>query len=291
MALATTRKQLREDVSALLRLRRQGTVAAVSAASPHYVDVPSLGQALPQSLAPIAAYLVKGDYSDLRRITDYDAVLGRVFFAGSTNPFTLGEVVHVYFILQPDEWNLLINTALAKLFTTTLHTIAPPTLSDNKSDYSLPAWVSSREQVQRVVVRRAPTGQPIREAEHPAWSVIVGDNQATLLLHAPIAVDASTSLVVHLRKPYDKLASDAATTTCPEPLARAAVKVEALRMLWHLMGEEEAKRMFGSELQLAMSELAEAKARHMPKMLPQPLTSPQAFAGPELPYPPLAWRW
>jgi hypothetical protein len=291
VAETITRKQLREDVSALLRLRWRGTVSAVSAAAPHYVDVPDLGFLIPQSAAPIANYLAKDDLSAVRRVTDYDASLARVYFAGSTQPFAVNDVVHVYLILTPADWNLAIDQALRNLFVTVFYSIAPPTLSETKTDYTLPTWVSSREQVQKVVIRTAPTGQPVVEREHPAWSVNVDGNAATLLLHTPLKVDANTSLVVHLRKPYDKLASDAATTTCPEPLARAAVKVEALRMVWHLMGEEEAKRLFGSELQIAMAELAEAKARFMPKLLPQPLVSPQRFLGPEFAFPPTWGRW
>ena len=287
MAETISRRVLREAVSHELKLRYRGTASAVGASSLTVVEFSDL---FSEAMAPLAAYFVEAedDNVDFRRVLDFDDVTGvitanRALPAGLAN----GNLVDLYFIITPVDWNSAAMDAIRKLYFTDRITIPPVS---GESLYAIPeGWLQRRGQVERIVFRWTSNDRD-QEIDAASYDLIEDANAVSILFGALPTEDVSSfSIIVEGRHFYEELATDAATTTCPKQLAKAQLKVDALRRVWAVMGEAEAKKMFETEMKQAQLELLDAKKLHVPQTQVSPVHVQRAQPGPEMAM--TSYRW
>jgi len=259
---------------------------------PFTIDVAAVGDLIPQSEAPISAYIWElGEAEEnFARITAYDAATNRLTLNRDPG-LAANDAVDIYLILTTVDWNAAINKALPRLFRVERVSITPVS---GEPEYALagPApWLIAREQIEAVKIRKTDGTTLLYEEAYPAWELSLTDNQATLRLHTLPEDVTDVLFIIEGRRFYDRLAFDSDTTTCPDELVKAAVRVEALSTIWSLMGMEAAKSMFGEELGLALNELGDAKRRFLPRVTPHPIQFPAPYVGPELALRPNEFRW
>jgi hypothetical protein len=290
------RQALRETVSRGLRLRVRGTVANKVVGPPVTIDVSAVGGLISQSGAPISAYVWRAsgtpDFSDIARITDYTAADGELTLSRDLNPvLSNGDTVDVFSILSPEDWNLVCDDAMENLGRNIRITVAP---SSGVAEYDLTTtntWLTRRNQVESVLVRRTDGTNLLYEEPYSAYTLLENDNALTLQLHTVPSDLTNLSIIVLAKRYYATFATDAATTSCPDVLARAAVRVEALRMIYVLMGEENAKGLFATELAESLDALEDAKREFLPRVKPIPIHFPVPYEGPDLAMQVEDWRW
>ena len=299
MAETITRQALREEVSTELQLRVLGTGTGYSDGPPVVLTVADLSDRFSEALSPIAAYLTPDSGTTVRRIIDFVAVTGvcRLNRAASSS---FNAALECYFILMPSDWDEILNLALRRLFfrdNVAWTGSTNPKLNASVSLYALPSghdWLQTTQQVERVFFRKATTtnGDPWTEDQDvPQYSLVQDANSISLLAPSIPSDITDLSLIIEAKHAYEELATDGATPTCPSPLAKASVKVEALRRIWALMGEEKAKSMFGAEMKNAESELLDAKKQWVKQVVPVPVSLDRVFRGPETAAPTGGFRW
>ncbi|MEM3169956.1 MAG: hypothetical protein QW838_04210 [Candidatus Nitrosotenuis sp.] len=130
MAETVTRKVIREEVAAELRLRFPGTISGSAGTSATMVEASDL---FSEAQAPLAAYLVREDTAlTTRRITSFTPGTGAMTLNRSGITDGAGAI---YLILTPLDWNRAINLALRSQYFTDRLYITPVA---DQSLYSLP---------------------------------------------------------------------------------------------------------------------------------------------------------
>lgn len=284
MAETTTRQALREAASSDLKLRFRGTA---SGSSGDKVTVADFSDLWSEAMAPLAAYLTPEASVAFRRIVDFDPGSGLVTLNRDS---VANGAVDLHLILTPVDWNELIDLALRSLYFVDRTEETPLT---GVSSYTLTAtWIQTVQQIERVIFQ-SESGTPIWTDEDDAGSFkkIQDANAVTLLFGYMPDTLTGLKIIVEARHFYEVLANDAATTTCPVQLARAAVKVEALRRVWHILGEKDAKAQFGQEMTQAELRLLDEKRLHVQQSNPSPLHVEGAKPGPEMAMGSSGYRW
>lgn len=268
-------------------MRAQGAVATV--VGPTRAIVPAVGDIFSAARAPLAHYIWKhgsSDFSDVRRIIRYDELTGEIEVNRDIT-LVANDVVSVYQVLTPEDWNNAIRDGLAGEYFIDRYSV---TLVSAQTEYTLPTWIQVPMQVEDVRMRYVSTADVVEESA-PGYSLVNATNAVTLNLHhIPADLTGKTAIVV-ARRYYAELASDAATTTCPTPLAMATTKVEALRLAWRLLGDEQAKKLFGQEMSDALSDLQKARSRWVPRVSRSSLSLDSRFQGPDFAVKIGEWPW
>lgn len=279
MSETITRQLIREEASADLKLRFRGTGSGSAGAA---ITVVEFSDLFTESLAPLAAYLSPaGAPESFRRI---------VSFADATGLLALNRAsvadgpVDAHFILSGQDWIDCINSALRTLYYTDRVSITPV---DGQSLYPLQtdaAWLHSEHQIEKVKYRWTPTGSPtwIHEQDAAVLDIIEDGNTVDLLFGAMPAFSSDLSIFIEGRHYYEDLATEATTTTCPEQLIKAATKLAALRKVWSIIGEDEAKAMFQKEMAEAEGELIDEKKRHIKQVEQRTFRKDKAQDGPQM---------
>ena len=292
MADSTSLQEIVEAVSRDLRLRMRGTASSVDTTG-NTLIIGEIASITPQSQSPVSSFLSKVDGSSVRRITNYLATTGVITYyqdpgVGADDPFANGDFLDVYSLLLPDDYKRAANRALANLFVIHRELITP---IDGQNEYPLPAWVSLREQLQDILIRYNQGDNFVRESSFGGYTVNVSDGETMLLLHTIPSGLSGMSYVAVLRRYYDPLELMTDRTACPRQLIMAGTKYEALQAIWNMLGEEPARKMFGSEYQDALAHYTEKKLRFLPRATSVPLTLPQQFIGPEFAFRNNDGRW
>jgi hypothetical protein len=288
MSETITRQLIREESSAQIKVRFRGTGSGSAGAN---ITVVEFSDIFTESLAPLAAYLSPaGDPTNFRRITGFTDTTGAIVLNRAS---VANGPVDAHFILTGQDWIDCINQSLRSLYFTDRVTIAPV---DGQSLYPLQAdapWLHSEHQIEKLKFRWTPAGSPawISEQDAVVLDIIEDGNTLDLLFGAmPDATDATLSIFIEGRHYYEDLATEAATTTCPEQLIKAQTTVFALRKIWSIMGEREAKAMFQQELADAEGLLVDEKKRHIDQVEARPFRVDKAQSGPDMAMP-ANYRW
>ena len=292
--MAITKQAIREEVSLGLRLRVRGSVTSYSAGPPTTLVLQAVGDLMPQSAAPIASYAIKkGVPGDFPRVTNYVADTATLTLSRDPG-WSDGDAVDIYSILTPADWDEAIERARARLYRLVRIQV---NLADNQPEYSLAGlapWLIAREQIEEVRIRKTDGTADdllLYEEAYPAWELELDDNIAKLRLHALPSDTADVVVIIVARRFYEKMDTDQSTFGGSDFLIKSATKVEALRTIWALMGEKEAKDMFANEFAEALNDLADAKRHFLPQVSPRAIQVATPFTGPELAVRPGQWRW
>lgn len=275
MAETTTRQALREAASSDLKLRFRGTATGSSGTEVTVVDFSDLWS---EAMAPLAAYLNPESNDDFRRIDNFDPSTGLI----TLNRASVADgLVDLHLILTPVDWNEAINTALGSLY------FVDRTEETPLSGISLyvlgAAWIQTRKQIERVMFEWEEGSEPwTNQEDAPSYRILEDANAISLMFGVIPQNLTNLKIVVEARHYFEELATDAATTTCPEQLAKAAVTVEALRRIWHILGEKEAKAQFGLEMRVAEERLVDKKKQHVSQSQVSPLHVDRRQDGPDM---------
>jgi hypothetical protein len=258
MAVTTTRQQAKEAAADMLGLFLTATVDAVSGTS---VTITKLLDAAPDSDRMKNAFITK-DGAVFRRITVGPDGSGVCTISQAISGLIADDTVGIYWLLNPEEWNNLVDEVLTSLYRVRRATI---TLVDETNEYALESVttptgdIQAQTQILGFVFRETSTSN-ILEEDAAAVRIIEDDNGITLhLTRLPEQGNANLSLEVVYRSYYSALATDSTTTNCPYPLFVRALEVAALHKLVKRYGNKGVKAMFGMEMVIAERELARLK--------------------------------
>ena len=268
-----TKLAIIEAVSQDLKLRWRGTATAAAGTT---MTVPEIADIFSEALAPLAAYIAPVGNTGHRRIADFDASTG-IVTTNRAHGFT-PTAMDVWLILTPLDWREIVDDALAALYFTDRVSINPAV---GQSLYPTGAdWLQRRQQVEGLYYHIV-TGNVIDEKPVPSYSLIQDADSVSININV-IPTDVSgLTFVVEARHFYEPLASDTDTTTCPAPLVKAQTKLEAMRRVWTVMGEREAKMLFESELRETERELLDKKKQFISQTQTSPLHVERPQPGPE----------
>lgn len=177
---------------------------------------------------------------DIRPIRVTDEDLGVTGYVPSTGGLTwaralddapgAGDEFELHRLMDPDELDRRINTAITRLHYLNEETI---TVVSGQREYALSdyAWLTRRSQVVDVLWVRGSTA--LKKTYPPVNWFRVEEDAGDLTLHIePYALETGgQQMVLVAERPYAELATDAATTDCPEDWIRAAAIVEIYNWL------------------------------------------------------------
>lgn len=200
--------------------------------------------------------------------------------------------IDIYSLLTPTEMNDCIDVALGKLWYRDRASIS---LDATHNRYSLSSltWLTDPSQLMELKYRSVDSSDSSKDVrEHPVVNRLIevdADVLAVTLYDIPSSPTSYTLEVVG-RHYYEALSTDASTTTCPLPLARAAIKYEFLKKIFNKLGQA-AKQNFGMEMVLAENELERVRSRYRQAIVPVELTVEEPFYGPEVPVRDAEFDW
>ena len=287
MAETTTRKTIREAAARHLGLLIEALVTSVSAEGNDRIVVDKLADITPDAerMRDSWVYHPNGtNETNWRRIQKYDYPNSReVLVSRDFNPVpTATDPIQIYMMLDPDEWNALINQALQRLYF--VDRIAVPIIADEK-EYALSAageiWLQSSGQIHSIKFRRTAEAGLETEQEVSAYSIQEDTNVLTIKLHSPPPSATQYQMIIVGRRNYAAISTDAATTTCPYPLLLRAVVVAAVHKIFEKYGAN-IKRLYGSTSIIEERELEKEKARWLPQLQSREYVQQEEWEGVEI---------
>lgn len=202
------------------------------------------------------------------------------------SPFTADVgALDIYFILSYRELTDAVNIALSKLW---FQDRVPVTLDDTHNRFSITGtatWLTDPAQLFELKYRKTDSSDSSKNViEVPVINRLIESDTdvVSVTLYDLPATPADWTLEVLGRHYYEVLATPDSTTTCPQPLARAAVKVEILMKIFNKLGKA-AKDNYGIEMAIAEKELNKMKARYRQSMKAMNANLDEEWEGPEVP--------
>ncbi len=219
----------------------------------------------PEIMRDAFFYVLSGtDAGTWSRVTQflYPASNNIDLAVGILGDVTADLLSEIYFMLDVDNWNRVINEALTELWRWDRQSIP---LIANTNEYALASWIQTKGQIAEVLFRDTnPT--PAVEGPAPTWTIQEDDNVLTLkILSLPVQV-TNINVIVKARHYYDELVTDAATTTCPLQLITQAGVLKGAEKIFKTRGKA-MRDLFGQTLIVAQKKLDEQKQEHMPKLI------------------------
>ncbi len=251
------------------------------------VTIDALGFKIPSPDRARDAYLTK-DGIDFRLITSPTTSLNEVTLDSTLPTLANNDAVRIYFLLSPEEMNDALNEEIQKNSFETRHSI---TMTANVNEYALPSHVTSRTQVLGVIYRYNLTGEPIEDVPVPSFQLLEDDGVVTLQLIRMPTVITNLTVQVRLRKYYDTLTTEAATTTMPYNYAAAMAQVAFYRKLGRKYGAEVVRQIFREGLSEARLEYMRMKQEHEPVAETTDLYQDFHWNGPDIPLDYLSPSW
>lgn len=172
------------------------------------------------------------------------------------------QISEFYFMLDPDNWDRVINEALTELWRWDRASIA---LLANTNEYVLPDWIQTAGQIGEVLFRDTNPSPPI-EGPAPSWTVQEDDNVLTMKLFSQPGSVTNVNLIVKARRYYSELDVDVDATTFPIQLIIQAGVLKAAEKIFKTRGRA-MRELFGQTLIIAQRKLDEQKLQHMPKII------------------------
>jgi len=281
VAETITRQKTREESSSDLKLRFRGLGTG---SSEIHITVVEFSDLFSEAMAPLASYLAPSASVDFRRVVQFNADTGQIELNRAS---VANGAVDLYLILTPVDWNECTDRALATVYYVDR---AEVVYVAGQSLYSLAAetWLQKEQQIENVLFNWLSSGWT-SEKDAPSYDIIEEANGLSILFGALPESTTGLKMIVEARRFYAALALDSDATKCPGALIKAATKVEALRRVWSIMGEKDAKAMFEREMRQSEDELLDQKKRFVQQIRPHPLHADRQQAGPELPM--AHYRW
>lgn len=262
MAIAISKKTLREDAAKSLGLYHEVTLDT-NTSSPHtQVSVPDLQDKAVDDERFQWSWLWRSA-SEWRLIASTDVAnatitVVRAFDGQVDNGTTLA----VYGLLSPDDWDVAINNAMQDKFYKDRITV--PLVSGQKEYTPNASWLQMREQIIRMRWRDESSGSTKPVEGEVAVAFPVEANHAVTIIVPSQPTDATnTSLIIEARHYIGKLSDDTDQITLPGNLAQAAVKHEALKSIFQKMGPQ-ARKFYAQQMVLTERDLAEQENRWLP---------------------------
>ncbi len=260
MAQTTTKKQLREGPAASLGLLTWVTCNANAESNNKVITCPDLADKVVDN-ERIKSFFIWRTEDEWRRVASTDVpnatiTVSRGFSDNNTANVTFG----LYGVLSPDEWSTAINAAVNDKFYKDRIVVA---LVAGQKEYTPNAdWLQSKGQIIRMRWRDESSGATKPAEDEVAVAYPTEANHTVKIIVPSQPTVTNTSLVIEARHYYGGLAADNASVTLPARLAEAAVKHEALKLIFQKMGPS-AKAVFGQQMVLTERELHEQEARWM----------------------------
>lgn len=198
-----------------------------------------------------------------RRVSEYAQATGALTMgrAFSSAP-AAGDTYETHKLMAPADLNRRINEGLGKCWYVTEEDI---TIVDDQWEYALSGytWLTQPAQVVNVFWK---TGDTTNEYRYHALDWYrVSDDAGTLTLHVrPYSAEATDYLVLQAIRPYEDLASDSATTECPQTWALAAARMMVYRWLMYSAPAQDVDR-YKEQYGLAAAEFAGLNRRYTPR--------------------------
>lgn len=260
MAENTDRLTIREAAASDLRQFFRSTVDAVNGA---VITVDEMRDFSPDKYRIRDGYMwiTSGEW---RPVVEFDPSDGKVTLNRAYDtPPEVDDPIAWYGLLEPPSWDKAIDDALQA---TPHRELQEDSLVAGTYEYTMPTWVFSKDQVVQVRERYTPTGLAIREYPVPHLKRETA-NGVTIQIQRLPADLTNYKLVTELRRHYEVLATDDATTTCPLRLARAIVAEKAAERILHGLGTS-GKEVFGVDMAI-IREKADDARRALMNVAPQ----------------------
>lgn len=229
--MSTSLKALRQDVGKDLGACITGTVD--SGTTTNIVDAELLDADESDSLFTrnwVKVHLSAGAETRRVRVTDgYAPDTGTLAWgrAMSSTP-AADEEYEIHTLMHPDDMDRLINEGLKRCFYIEQEEI---TVVNGQREYELSAitWLTRKRQVAKVLLIQGTTS--LKQRHLPMWFWIEEDAGTLTLYVQPCNRASGETMLLIGTRAYSTLATDAATTDCPEDWARAAGRFEVLQWL------------------------------------------------------------
>lgn len=276
MAETTTLKVIREAVADDLGLLIDTTIDVV--VDTDTLTINQLADKSPDPERMRNAYVYQG--GTWRRIVSFGYPTNNNIELARAGTFT-ATAAQVYFLLDPDDISKAINEALSHLYFLDKVSV---TLVANTRTYALATWIQQKGQVVKVawrdisLVSTVPLEEPVE-----SYRVDEDANACTLYINDIVALRSVTTydIQVTARHNYSKLATDAATTTCPYPLLFGVAKAAVLRKIFTKYGKAMASQ-FGPKMAVAEREEMQLKGDWLPKLKAIEYVEEENWMGPDV---------
>ena len=217
--------------------------------------------------------------------TDGKLTVSRAFASGEVDT---NDDLHLFKVLDPDEWMIAANNGLRDKYLKSRFYIP---FADEQDEYNLTVaapWLTTDEQILRFRLRDERNNR-ITEADLPVRYLY--NNEANVILQIPKVYAAQgMGIVIEARRYYSKVTDWTEQIRMTHPrLLRAAIKHEALKLIFTTLGQQ-ARGYWGQQMLLTERELAEQEAKFMSTTVKRDWATEevrstgdsQALAG---------WRW
>lgn len=199
----------------------------------------------------------------VRRVSEYAQAngaltMGRAF---SSAP-AAGDTYEMHKLMAPADLNRCINEGLGRCWYLTREEL---TIVEGQREYALSGytWLTQPAQVVNVLWKSGDTASAYRY--NPLDWYHVSEDAGELTLHIrPYTAESTDALVLQAIRPYEELASDSATTDCPQAWALAAARMMVYRWLMYNAPAQDVGR-YKEQYALASAEFAGLNRRYAPR--------------------------
>jgi hypothetical protein len=260
--MAVSRKQLRQAIIEELDGGCVGTVDSATNTTLTDADLADRGQ---------DTYAAGSTWLKITSGAGVGQVRATELFAADSGQFTLkrawttvpspSDEYELHTLVHPDRLDEAINRGLVSLPYDVEQEI---TVVDDALNYSLAAytWLANPRQVWGVKVRYGDEANEYEYLPAPGWTV--RNNAGAMTLDRRYPGSASSKLYLCAVRYYDELASDAATTGCPQEWAVAAAAVELYRYLAR-QSNDPAASVFQQRETVALGRLGSLNRKYVPR--------------------------
>lgn len=269
--MSSTRTQIRQE--AARRFGRPVFSTATGGSTTTLIDTVKLKDSAASDFTYQGQYVLmtSGDASgDVRRVSSFARTTG-ILTVGNAFSATIdsGDTYELHDMLDPREWAECINRGLRKCIRIRRD---PLTIVDDQLQYSLASLtgLERKSQVTGVIVQHGAASQKVeRSLPVYRWDIVADDDAFTLHLETAEGEDTANNRVILLEwvGPYDALATDAATTTCPLDYVVAATLDAAYEVYTQNMDRatrveaRQERAAYADDLLAAHRKYAEGRAR------------------------------
>ena len=212
----------------------------------------------------VKLHIAAGSETRRVRVTDgYAPDTGTLAWGRATSGTpAASEEYEIHTLMDPDDLDRLINEGLKRCFYIDQEEI---TVVSGQREYSLAAytWLTRKKQVVKVLWIQGTT--LLKQRQLPMWFWIEEDAGALTLHVDPYTAKTNESMLLMGTRAYSTLASDTATTDCPEDWARAAAILEVYQWLIRNGPAQDVERY-----RVARDEAAEAFSGKCRRYAPRP---------------------
>lgn len=258
--MATTLATLRQALGKNLYECHTGTVAAPTTVSVQDAELVDSAEAEKRWEGAWVILTSGAGLGTIRRVLSYDPETGTLTLSRSWTAPAAGTTYEMHTLVSPADMNMVINAALAKCYYVTREEIAAVS---GQRQYSLAeyTWLTEPSQVRYVEARYGDTAGQYHYRPLDWW-YIEEDTGALTLNVNPVGTDVT--LIIEATRPYEALATESETTTCPVDWAIAAAEVELYTLLMRQEPAVDASK-WEAHRGLAAMRFLEQCRRHQPR--------------------------